>query len=236
MCSIRPLTGLFLSALLLIGVAQAQQKRKVVLPGQRAFVVDERLSALREKPDPRAPIAQRLRRGRAVGILGTTTNREGKRYFQIAVSRNRRGWILGEALARTGQRTDAERMLTLLEETDDDFARARLARLCADEFRLASVAPRALLSMAKAAESAADRLTRDAKRRLASLEPAQGLGKRDYFLNHAGLDRYNRIGVLFEYDEAQDRVVYDGAAYRELLRRYPKSDEARIAMEKVGRR
>lgn len=236
MCSVRPLMGLFLSMLLLMGAAHAQAKRKVVIPGQRAFVVDERLSALREKPDSRATLTQRLRRGRAVGILGTATNREGKRFFQVAVSRNRRGWILGEALARPGQRTDAERMLALLEETDDDFARARLARLCADEFRLAPVAPRALLSLAKSAESAADRLTRDAKRRLVSLAPAKALGKRDYFLNHAGLDRYNRIGVLFEYDEGQDRLVYDGAAYRELLRRYPKSDEARIAMEKVAKR
>jgi hypothetical protein len=45
-------------------------------------------------------------------------------------------------------------------------------------------------------------------------------------LNYVGLDRYNKLGITFEYDEARERLVYDGDAYRELLKKYPRSPEA----------
>ncbi len=54
-------------------------------------------------------------------------------------------------------------------------------------------------------------------------------------LSFNGLDRYNRAGVTFDYDEARDLIVYDGAAYRELLRRYPRSAEAAIARERLAK-
>jgi hypothetical protein len=52
-------------------------------------------------------------------------------------------------------------------------------------------------------------------------------------LNYAGLDRYNRIGITFDYDTAAERIVYDGAAYRELLRKYPRSAEANEARQRL---
>ncbi len=210
----------------------AQTKRRVFIPGQRAIVIDERLSALRAQPDVKAGLDQRLRRGRAVGILRETTNRAGTRFFRVAISRHKRGWLLAEAIARSGSAADAEKLMRLIEETEDDFTQARLARLFVDEFRATALAPKALLVLGAVAEKAADRLTRDAKRRVGEEEPGRGLGRRDFLLNFNGLDRYNRIGVTFDYDEASDRIVYDGAAYRELLRRYPRSEEAKAAREK----
>ena len=217
-------------------ISEAQTKRKLFIPGRRAVVVDERLSALRTQPDAKSKIKQRLRRGRAVGILGAATAQNGTRFLLVAMSRNTRGWVLAEAITRAGNAADAERLLKLIEETEDDFAKARLARLCADEFRATGVAPKALMILASAAEKAADRLTREARRRSGDEEPKAGLNKRDYFLNYVGLDRYNRIGVMFDFDENGDRIVYDGRAYRELLRRYPKSDDAKTAIERVAKR
>jgi len=214
--------------------AVGQTRRKVYVPGQRAIVFDERLSALRAQPDVKAALGQRLRRGRLVGILGTTTGKDGAKFLRVAVSRNTRGWVLADAVVRPGHATDAERLMKLIEETDDEFTKARLAKLCAEEFRATKFAPKALLILGAAGESAAERLTRDAKRRTSEEEPTAGIRKRDHLLNYAGLDRYNRIGVTFDYDEAADRIVYDGAAYRELLRRYPRSDEAQAAREKLG--
>ncbi|MDQ3009611.1 MAG: hypothetical protein M3X11_02760 [Acidobacteriota bacterium] len=220
--------------------AEAQTKRKTFVPGQRAIVVDERLSALRTQADVKAPLEQRLRRGRVVGILGAKRGKDGQQFIRVAVSRNTRGWLLAEAIVKSGSAADAERLLKLIEETTDDFTKARLARLCADEFRAGRQAPRCLLLLGEAAEHAADRLTRDAKRRVGDEEPSAGqspnLTKRDYFLNFAGLDRYNRIGVTFDYDEPTDRIIYDGEAYRELLRRYPKSPEAQTAKEKHSKK
>lgn len=211
----------------------AQTRRKTVTPGQRAIVVDERLSALRTQPDVKAPLAQRLRRGRIIGILAAKKSKDGEQFLRVSVTRNTRGWVLAEAIVKSGNSAEAERLLKLVEETDDDFIKARLAKLCADEFRSTQTAPTCLLKLAEAAERAAERLTRDAKRRVGNEEPSAGLSKRDYFLNFAGLDRYNRIGVTFDYDKAAERIVYDGAAYRELLRRHSKSAEVQAAREQI---
>jgi hypothetical protein len=219
--------------------AQAQSRRNVFVPGRRAVVFDERLSVLRAQPDVKAPLEQRLRRGRRVGVLGAATNKDGAKFLRVAVSRNTRGWVLADAVIRPGVAADAEKLMSLIEETRDEFTKARLARLCADEFRSTKFAPKALLILGETAESVADRLTRDAKRRVGDDEPdaspRPGLTKRDFMLNYAGLDRYNRISVTFDYDAASDRIVYDGAAYRELARRYPKSLEAKDAGVRLAR-
>jgi hypothetical protein len=217
--------------------ATAQSERKVFVPGQRAIVFDERLSALRARPDVKAPLKQRMRRGRRVGVLGANTARDGVKFFRVAVSRNTSGWVLADAVIRPGVAADAERSLRLIEETEDQFTKARLARLYADEFRSTNFAPRALMILGETAEGAAERLSRDAKRRVGDDDsgagPNAGLTKRDFMLNYSGLDRYNRIGVTFDYDATSDRIVYDGAAYRELLRRYPRSAEAQAAGERL---
>jgi len=216
--------------------AEAQTRRRTVTPGQRAIVVDERLSALRAQPDIKASLVQRLRRGRVVGILGARKSKDGESFLRVSVTRNTRGWVLAEAVVKAGNIADAERLLNLIEDSDDDFVKTRLARLCADEFRATATAPRCLLKLGETAERVADRLTRDAKRRVGNEEPSAGLSKRDYFLNFVGLDRYNRIGVSFEFDALADRIVYDGEAYRELAKKYPKSSEVQTAKDKLSKR
>jgi hypothetical protein len=221
----------------------AQSGRKVSLPGGRGVIFDERLSALRAQPDVKATLKQRMRRGRRVGILGAAVAKDGAKFFRVAVSRNTSGWVLADAVIRPGAAADAVRLMRLIEETKDEFTKARLARLCADEFRATNFAPKALMILGEAAEGEAERLSRDAKRRVGKDDPETGPGggpyakltRRDFMLNYAGLDRYNRIGVTFDYDAASDRIVYDGAAYRELLRRFPRSAEAQTAREKSGK-
>jgi hypothetical protein len=208
--------------------AQVSAKRNVFVPGQRAIVFDERISALRAQPDLKAPLQQRLRRGRVVGILGATKNKSGARFLRVAVSRNTRGWVLADAVARRGNLADGERLMRVIEESRDDFTKVKLARLYVDEYRKTKFAPRALLILGKAAEGAAESLTREAKRKIGDEESIGGLKRRFYFMNYAGLDRYNRIGVTFDYDEAEDRMIYDGKAYRELLRRYPRTEDGNV--------
>jgi hypothetical protein len=224
---VRLLTLFPIIAIVCCDAARGQAKRRVYIPGQQAIVVDERLSALRAQPDAKAALDQRLRRGRAVGILGAATARSGARYLRVAISRNQRGWVLADAVARLGGTADAVRLMALIETTEDEFTKARLARLLANEFRATAFGPKALRLLGSIAEQAAERLTREAQRRIGDLEPGQNLSRREYFLNYSGLDRYNRLGITFDYDEASNRIVYDGAAYRELLRRYPNSEEAK---------
>ncbi len=229
------LAGLLVMIVIVAVPVAAQTRRNVYVPGRRAIVFDERWSALRAQPDVKAPLQQRLRRGRLVGILGATTARDGAKFFRVAVSRNTRGWVLTDAVVRPGDSAEAGKLMALIEETSDEFTRARLAKLCADEFRATPLAPKALLILGQAAERAAETLSREARRRLGEPEPDAAAGgqltRRHYLLNYAGLDRYNRLGIGFDYDAAADRIVYDGAAYRELLRRYPRSAEAQTVRD-----
>lgn len=225
---------MLLSSVLLAAPSFAQTKRKLFIPGQHAIVFDDRLSALREQPDVKAPLKQRLSRGRLVGIVGTAKGKSGSPFVRVAISRNVRGWLLTAAIARLGSAADGEKILAAIAESKDDLVKARLARLCADELRSATIAPKALLALGQAAEHAAEKLSRDADRRLGDDLPEGGLSKRDFVLSFNGLDRFNRAGVTFEYDETRDRIVYDGAAYKELLRRYPRSAETEPARARLA--
>lgn len=201
--------------------------------GGRAIVFDERLSALRERPDSGAKLRQRLRRGRTVWVIGSARSGDGQRYLRVAVTRRTSGWILREAVIRPGSAQDAARLLKLVEASSDDFVRIRLARICADEFRGTAAAARALLLLGEAAERAAERLSRQVERRVGANAAALALERRVHLLNDPALDRYNRIGVRFVTDGEGDRLLYDGGAYRELIRKYPRRPEAAEAREKL---
>jgi hypothetical protein len=109
----------------------------------------------------------------------------------------------------------------------EDFNRLARARIFLDFFPRSAMRPAVLLLYAAAAESAAEKLTREAARRLNVNEVmAGGAPQFSYFLNYSGLDRYNRQGVRFVFDGQTESIRYDGAAWREILRRYPHSPEA----------
>ena len=56
--------------------------------------------------------------------------------------------------------------------------------------------------------------------------PPIGAPEFSYYLNYHGLDRYNREGITFLFDRATRKFSYNGAAWREILKRYPNSPEA----------
>ncbi len=214
------------------------KKRKQILPGQRAIVYDERLSALRTQPDVKAQLIARLHRDREVGIIGAPRSmNDGPLFYPVAISRNVRGWIIAEALARPQQGQDAARLMSLIEDTQDEFGRVRLARLYAVQYRGKDLAPRALLLLGQTAEQVATKLSREAHRRVGEPDEAldKQLSERAYMLNYVGLDRYNKLGVTFDYDEASERLIYDGSAYREILKSYPRSQEAAEARTRLER-
>jgi hypothetical protein len=62
---------------------------------------------------------------------------------------------------------------------------------------------------------------------------AGGAPARTYFLNFNGLDRFRRQAVLFTFNAVAEQFVYDGAAWREILRRHPQSQEAAHARRRL---
>jgi hypothetical protein len=202
----------------------AQRRERPAL-GNRFVVVDERLAVLRDGPGFNAPLLKRLSRGRQVTLLVMKRTPDGTAFCRVAVTRRTRGWIQRDALV-SNQRGDDERLLKLI-VVSKDFDQIARAVIFLDVFPRSSLRPAVLLILGKAAEDAAEKLSREAKRKFDGAELSKiGVPAVGYFMNYSGLDRYSRQNVHFIFEESSKTYRYDGSAWRELLHRYPRSREA----------
>jgi len=194
--------------------------------------VDERLAALRDAPRPTANLIRRLGRGRFVAVTGERAS-GGVKYLRVLVTSRTGGWLQAEAVVRPSRAGDDARLLRLARGSEE-FDRLARVHILLEAFPRSTLRPAALLLFGDAADGAAERLTRDARRRLDPGEmQAGGAPSASYFLNYNGLDRYRRLGVVFDFDAAAQRYRYDGAAFREILRRHPRSPEAAEARKRL---
>jgi hypothetical protein len=154
-------------------------------------------------------------------------------FYRVAVTRRTSGWLQSEAVVASWHAGDDQRLLRLLSGADE-FDRVARARVFLDNFPRSSVRPQVLLIYGDAAEDAAAKLSREAERRFERRElPADGAPEFSYYLNYTGLDRYNRQGVIFTFDRSTKKFHYDGAAWREIVQRYPNSAEAAEARRRL---
>lgn len=209
------------------------QKPRIPPGGHLAIVADERLAALRRSPEPTARLLRRLSRGRLVSIRGTSRSRDGLLFHLVAVTRRTSGWLQSDALIASWRGGDDQRLFHLI-EGDDEFDRVARARIFLDAFPRSPSRAQVLLLLGDAAETAAKKLSREAGNRFKKSEiPESGAPEFSYYLNYSGLDRYNRQGVIFVFDRSAKQFHYDGAAWREILQRYPKSPEASEARKRL---
>ena len=224
--------------LLVVGLSTGQtfaQKRRIPPGGNIAVVADERLSALRVAPNLSAPLIRRLSRGRFVSIRRSRRNHEGILFSNVVVTRRTSGWVQSEALIMSGRNGDDRRLAHLIGGTDE-FDRIARARIFLETFPRSPLRPRVLLALGDAAEEAAAQLTREATRRFERREiPTDGAPEFSYYLNYNGLDRYNRQRVTFIFDRATKQFHYDGAAWREIVRRHSYSPEAVEAQKRLAK-
>jgi hypothetical protein len=223
---------LFIAACVLISCAAqtfGQQRRRAPSGGRSAVVVDERLAALRDAPQLDANLLQRMSRGRMVSITGARRAPDGVTFCRVAVTRRTSGWVQSDALASPSHAEDDDRLLRLIRGSES-FDRIQRARIFLDNFPHSPLRPAVLLLYGEEAEDAATKLSRDASRRLDEKEmTAGGAPVFTYFQNFNELDRYNRQGIVFTFDHAGRQFHYNGASWREILRRYPRSPEAEQA-------
>jgi hypothetical protein len=213
--------------------AEAQTRR---FSSRSAIVVDERLAVLRSAPQVSAPLLKRLSRGRNVTVIESRRSRDGLVFLRVAVTRRTRGWIQHEALISPDRKGDDARLLSLI-NASTDFDRIARARIFLDAFPHSALRPRVLVIFADEAEKTAAKISREAVRRLDATEmKATGAPIASYFLNYSGLDRYRRQGIVLTFDEASRQFHYEGAAWRELLRRYPATKEAMAVRGRVSSR
>ncbi|MCP9495143.1 MAG: SH3 domain-containing protein [Pyrinomonadaceae bacterium MAG19_C2-C3] len=224
---------LFVSVVVLSAPCVAQRRRAASNGNRTAYVVDERLAALRSEPKLEGDLTQRLSRGRAVQIIGNR-QADGAMFYRVAVTRRTRGWLPADALVSPTRVEDDARLLRLIRGSDD-FDKLDRASLFLQVFPRSSLRAQVLSLVGEEAEQFAQSLSREAARRLNEKEmTAGGASRVIYFMNYNGLDRFNKIGVKFKYDEAARAFKYDGAAWREIVRRYPNSAEAETARAKLA--
>lgn len=198
--------------------------------GRLAVVVDERLAALRNTPDLHGRLVRRLGRGRLVAIRGSRSVADGVVFYLVNVTSRTHGWIQREAVVSAARAGDDRRLLDLI-KASEGFDRIVRARIFLDNFVRSPLRPQVLLLLSDTADEQAAKLSRDAAQRLKKIPPDSEIS---YFLNYTGLDRYNRQCVGFVFDRTTKRFHYDGAALRELLRRYPNSPEALGARKRLA--
>lgn len=209
------------------------QKRRIPTGGRLATVVDERLSALRVAPNLSARLVERLSRGRFVSIIGRAHDRDGVAFYRVKATRRRHGWIQSDAVVSASQPADAQRLLRLIRDSKQ-FELVARARIFLDTFPWSPLRPAVLLLYGDAAQEASGKLSGEAARRLDEEKlAANGAPQFSYFMNYNGLDRYNRRGVKFVFDRTGKQFHYDGAAWREIVQRYPRSPEAAAARQRL---
>jgi len=197
--------------------------------GRLAVVVDERLAALRATPQLNGKLVRRLSRGRLVAVRTSKTSSEGITFLLVNVSSRTHGWIQRDAVISPSRSGDDRRLLTLIQHSNG-FDRITRARIFLDHFPRSPLRPEVLLLLGDTAEALAAKLSQDAARRLKDIGDAPEVS---YFLNYTGLDRYNRQRVGFVFDKTTKRFHYDGAAWRELIRRFPRSTAALEARKRL---
>ena len=208
----------------------AKTKPKVPPGGKLAIVVDERLSALRSKPDLRAILIRRLARGRLLAVKSVKTSPDGIEFFSVNASRRTHGWIQREAIVIPSHSGSDVSLLRLI-KLSTDFDRIVRARIFLDYFAHSPLRAEVLLILGDAAERLSEKLSRAAQGRIGDTSSAPEVS---FFLNSPALDRYNRQGVRFVFDEKTRRLHYDGSAWREVVRRYPRSTQAEEALSRLA--
>jgi hypothetical protein len=224
---------LCLCLILLTSSSILAQQRKPPVGGRLAIVVDERLAALRATPQLSGRLVRRLSRGRLLAIRSMKTSADGISFFLVNVSSRTHGWIQRDAVVSPSRPGDDQRLFTMIEHSDG-FDRIARARIFLDHFPRSRLCSAVLLLLGNTAEELAVKLSNDAARRLK--EERGDAPEFSYFLNYTGLDRYNRQGVTFVFDQSTKRFHYDGSAWRELIRRYPRSffaTQAKIKLESL---
>jgi hypothetical protein len=225
------LTVILSLCLLFLFADHALGQRKPPTGGRIAIVVDERLAALRATPQLTGKLVRRLGRGRLVAITGAKSGAEGIIFYRVNVTTRTRGWIQRESVVSASRPGDDYRLLRLI-ETSSGFDRISRCRIFLDHFRRSRHRPTVLLLLGDAAEDLALKLTQSISRKLNSNHISAP--EFTYYLNHSGLDRYNRAGVHFTFNATSKRLHYDGAAYRLLLRLHTKTPEASEARERLS--
>jgi hypothetical protein len=223
--------------------AQAQQRRSGVKikpktsitepqEGNKAVVIDDRLSVLLAEPSLFARPIQRMRTGRNVVILGEK-KADGVSFYQISAPPIRTGWVQAEAVINTFRKGEDIRIVQLIQATEG-FEKIQRMKIFLDTFPESNLRPAVLLLMGDILEELAVKVSKDAGRKLDRREmAASGAPLHSFYLSYNSLDRYRKLGIGFLFNVDTKTIHYDGAGWKEIIENFPKSSESPEAQKRV---
>ena len=220
-----------------VSLTQAQNKRRTLPIKQpekpnTAIVIDERLAVLREQPSLYADSIQRMRTGRVLAISGSKQT-DGVTFYRVIVPPKNYGWVQAEAVISKNKRGDDERLVKLV-QASEGFEKIERASIFLDNFPNSLLRPAILLLLGDLAEVITLKLSRDATRQLDRNEMSvTGAPLHSFYLNYSSLDRYRKLGISFWFNASAKLYHYDGTVWREIIAKYPKSNEAAEAKKRL---
>ena len=241
-----PLFSIFLLIFIVFTASAEAQKRRAVSKLKRnpgvaqkpaeksntAIVIDESLSVLRSAPSLFAMPLQRMRRGRIVSISGSK-EADGVIFYRVTALPNNSGWVQSEAVVGKFRRGDDERLVKLV-QSSEGFEQIERAQIFLDTFDNSPLRPTILLLLGDLMEESALKLSGEAAKKLDRREmAASGAPLHSFYLNYTSLDRYRKINVNFLFNSKTNNFHYDGASWREIVEKFPKSPEAAEAQKRL---
>jgi hypothetical protein len=200
----------------------------------KGVVIDERLAVLRTEPSLYASQLIRMSRGRKLEIIGSK-EADGVAFYKVVVPPEpiKEGWVQQEAVATTVKREDDKRLASLI-QASEGFEQVERAAVFVDLFKDSPLRPAILLFFGDLIEEAAAKLSLDAGKKLDKREmAASGAPAFSFYLNYAGLDRFRKLNVTFFFNENTKQFHYDGTVWKEIMERFPKSNEAPEAKKRL---
>jgi hypothetical protein len=200
--------------------------------GQTGVVIDETLSVLRESPSLFAPVVHRMQRGRRVQILGLT-EADGVKFYKVAAPPASMGWVQADAIFGKFRPGDEERFANLVRALDG-FDQIEAANDFLEMYPTSQLRPPILLLYGDLLEEVSVKLSKDANSKLKRGEMAASAAPlHSYFLNFVSLDRYRKLGIMFLFNATDRKYHYNGASWREIVAKYPTSDQAVEAKKRL---
>lgn len=208
----------------------AVQKAREI--GSPAFVMDETLSVLRDRPSFFAVPVQRMRRGRTVRIL-SVAEADGVKFYRVSAPPNHTGWVQSDALFGKFRSGDDGRLARLV-QASSGFDQIELATSFFELYPESTFRAPLLLLFGDLLEEVAAKLSKDATSRLDRREmAATGAPLHSYYLNFVMLDRYRKLGVVFLFDPAARAYHYDGASWKQIVAKIPAAAEVVEARKRL---
>lgn len=230
----------------IVFVSTAEAQKRQILPkptkipiaakkiekSNTAVVVDERLSVLRSQPSLFALPIQRMRSGRVVSVTGSKEV-DGVTFYRVTAQPNNFGWVQSDAVFGKFRRGDDERLAKLV-QSSDGFEQIERAQIFLETFPDSALKPAILLLLGDVLEEVALKLSTEATRRLDRREmAASGAPLHSFYLNYVSLDRYRKLKVNFLFNPNAKLLHYDGASWREIIEKSPKSAESIEAQKRL---